>query len=58
MFENEKTCCICGMPITGFGNNPWPIKEEGECCDICNRLVVAKRIENYERRKKSESKDD
>ena len=37
--EHEK-CVICGSRIIGFGNNPWPIKDYGECCDICNEHVV------------------
>lgn len=40
-----KVCCICGRPFTGWGNNPWPIHEDGECCDMCNySLVVPARI--------------
>lgn len=35
--NNEvKTCCICGRSFTGWGNNPWPVKDDGECCDKCN----------------------
>ena len=33
-------CCICGKEIIGFGNNPWPIKDSGCCCDECNSTVV------------------
>lgn len=40
----KKTCCICGRVFEGWGNNPWPIKDEGECCDVCNKKVVAYRI--------------
>jgi hypothetical protein len=40
-----KVCCICGRPFTGWGHNPWPIREDGECCDECNySLVVPARI--------------
>lgn len=35
-----KYCCICGNQISGYGNNPWPIKESGECCGECNSMVV------------------
>ena len=31
-----KVCCICGKKFEGYGNNPSPVKEEGECCDNCN----------------------
>ena len=35
----EKTkCCICGKEIKGYGNNPWPVKKEGLCCDIPARI--------------------
>lgn len=41
-----KECCICGNEFEGWGNNPWPVKREGECCDSCNNLyVVPARIE-------------
>lgn len=33
----EKTCCLCGRPITGSGNNPWPLDTaDKSCCDECN----------------------
>lgn len=44
---NEKhICCICGEEFIGFGNNPYPIKEEGRCCDMCNMKVIEKRLED------------
>ena len=43
--NKEHTCCICGKKFTGWGNNPYPIKNEGRCCDACNNKVVAARIE-------------
>lgn len=40
-----NTCCICGKEYYGMGNNPWPIMDEGECCDECNAMkVVPERI--------------
>lgn len=41
-------CCICGRPYVGHGNNAWPIKEDGRCCDACNMSVVipARREQN------------
>ena len=40
--EKEKlmSCCICGKFFKGFGNNPYPVKETGRCCDECNDTVV------------------
>lgn len=38
--KNTKVCCICGIPITGYGNNPAPVKDKGYCCDYCNATVV------------------
>lgn len=35
-----KPCVICGKSFTGWGNDPWPVKEEGYCCDKCNMEVV------------------
>lgn len=41
----DFTCCICGKRIKNeWGNNPWPIKNEGECCSACNGKVVAYRL--------------
>lgn len=41
--ENGR-CVLCGRPITGWGNNPYPLAEDGECCDQCNNLVVQARL--------------
>ncbi len=42
--EREFTCCMCGKKFTGYGNDPWPIKDEGECCDSCNEKVAEERM--------------
>ncbi len=43
--HDKKVCCICGEEIEGYGNNPWPVKEEGECCDNCNyKFVIPARL--------------
>ena len=42
----RKTCCICGKDFIGFGNNPYPVKDKGTCCDQCNsEVVIPKRLE-------------
>lgn len=38
--SGKKVCCICGKEFTELGNDPYPIKNEGECCDRCNWTVV------------------
>ena len=35
-----KVCVICGKQIKGYGNNPEPVKNHGQCCDTCNLEVV------------------
>ena len=41
MKEPKNTeCCICGQNCDGWGNNPWPVKMDGECCNACNVQVV------------------
>ena len=35
-----KECVICGEKFNDWGNNPWPIKDEGECCEFCNMTKV------------------
>jgi len=45
-YFGTKTCVLCGKAFNGFGNNPWPLAESGECCDKCNlERVVPARIE-------------
>lgn len=39
-----KTCCICGKEFIGYGNNPYPIRSVGECCDSCNIEVIKERM--------------
>ena len=43
--KRKYKCCICNKWVKGYGNNPLPIKEKGECCDECNKEVINKRIE-------------
>lgn len=39
--DYEFKCCICGQHIKGeWGNNLFPVKHSGECCDTCNQIVV------------------
>lgn len=40
----EYTCCLCGAVHEGYGNNPYPLKEEGECCPDCNMKVISARL--------------
>ena len=36
----KKTCCLCGKEFEGYGNNPAPLKDSGECCGRCNAEKV------------------
>ena len=40
MRNDIKKCCICGEYFDGWGNNPWPVKKRGDCCDLCNCFIV------------------
>lgn len=41
----EYTCCFCGRPFYGYGNNAEPVIENGVCCDECNlKKVIPARI--------------
>jgi hypothetical protein len=33
-------CVICGHKLEGYGNDPYPVKSEGRCCDKCNITKV------------------
>ena len=53
--KEAKICCICGKPFEGYGNNPWPLKEEGMCCLECNvekvipaRIQILREEDNHE----------
>ena len=35
---------MCGEELKDFGNNPYPISDEGRCCDKCNDKVIKARI--------------
>lgn len=53
-----KKCCICNAPITSYGNNPYPIKDKGVCCDNCNiYVVIPKRMEMLVGRKEKKGDD-
>ena len=41
----EFECVICGEKFNEYGNNPYPLAEEGECCDACNIAVIEARLE-------------
>lgn len=40
----EFKCVLCGRHCTGWGNNPWPLSDRGQCCDECNLRVIEARI--------------
>lgn len=42
-------CCICDeLILNEYGNNPWPVKDTGKCCNICNETeVIPARIAYY-----------
>ena len=44
----EFECVLCGEKSNEYGNNPYPLAEEGECCDACNIDVIMARIEALE----------
>ena len=42
----EFKCVICSETVNEWGNNPYPIAEEGQCCDNCNDKVIDARMNN------------
>ena len=46
--DEKYTCVICGEEFIGYGNNPYPIKEDGRCCNDCNTKVIKKRLEKLQ----------
>lgn len=56
---SAQTCCLCGDPYAGMGNNPEPLSEAGRCCDDCNALrVVPARMNNIFRWLQDEKQSD
>jgi len=58
--RKKQKCCICGETFIGWGNEPWPIKNDGRCCDTCNSLIVlpARIMALHGLMKPDESEDD
>ena len=45
--QEPYKCVLCKEIFGGFGNNPWPLAEDGRCCANCNMLVIASRLEAH-----------
>jgi hypothetical protein len=43
-------CVLCDDEFEGYGNNPYPVKREGVCCDSCNmtRVIPARFAQHQE----------
>jgi hypothetical protein len=50
-----KTCSICQLPFSEYGNNAEPVNS-GRCCDSCNDMVVIPARLNSFRLRVEESK--
>ena len=45
-------CIICKKEILGYGNNPYPVRKEGMCCNGCNfKFVIKARLKEIEKLK-------
>lgn len=46
-----RTCCLCGKDLKDeFGNNPYPLKKNGDCCNECNiTKVIPARLNNLKK---------
>lgn len=47
--EKRFKCVLCNQTTYGWGNNPYPLAEEGICCDTCNGCVIEERIKRQMR---------
>lgn len=44
--EIKERCCLCGGELRKGGHDPYPVAEEGRCCDACNwGVVLPRRVE-------------
>ena len=49
MSSLKNACCFCLEDFGLYGNDPWPLQEEGRCCDVCNlKLVIKERLKQQE----------
>ena len=59
--QNWLTCCLCGcefLGYNGFGNNPWPLRKTGECCNDCKHMwVIPARIELARKEREERNED-
>ena len=46
MSDRNFQCVICENTFEGFGNNPYPLSEDGRCCNVCNIDVIVARFRN------------
>ncbi len=53
--EEIWECVICNNYFSGFGNNPDPIKDDGDCCDACNtnQVIPARMSELFEEQQRN-----
>ena len=51
MKTEVKECVLCGKEFEGWGNNPAPLKNDGECCKECNwkKVIPARLKRHYEK---------
>lgn len=50
-----KKCSICNEDFDGYGNNAQPVNN-GVCCNICNILVIKRRLFDIQIDKKENAK--
>ena len=56
--QDPYRCVLCKDIFGGFGNNPWPLAEKGRCCDDCNLLVVASRLNTHILKREKDTAND
>lgn len=50
----QQTCVICGKTFIGYGNNTFPVKDDGVCCDDCNaKHVIFARMNDLKAKQRS-----
>lgn len=60
--SDDKVCVLCGKHFKEWGNDPWPLADEGWCCDKCNmdkvipaRIAMASKKEEPKTEEKKEA---
>ena len=48
IIEILPECVMCNLTYTGEGHNPYPLADNGRCCNKCNSKVIDARFKLFD----------